>query len=103
MILANRSEAAQVSPGVSRNMLTATIISTLLVDLLTSTEESLDQQTAGLRFDIGLFARRVVGSSAWIGRTKSPRPGPLRGGGPLASQKKTFLCCDRSQGIRGIQ
>jgi putative phosphoribosyl transferase len=41
-------------------------IGTLLIDLLTGEEEKLDIQTAQLRFDINLLARRVSGITDWI-------------------------------------
>ncbi|SRR5579885_2569153 len=45
-------------------------IATLLFDLLTPDEEEVDLQTAHLRFDIGLLARRLVDTTDWI--LKSP-------------------------------
>jgi dienelactone hydrolase len=42
-------------------------LATLLVDLLTSSEASLDEVTAELRFDIDLLARRLFGTIDWIG------------------------------------
>ena len=44
---------------------------TLLFDLLTSEEESVDQQTAQFRFDIELLAKRLVGVTQWITRSSS--------------------------------
>ena len=44
------------------------MLGTLLIDLLTPDEESLDQQTAELRFDIGLLARRLLGAADWLAR-----------------------------------
>ena len=41
-------------------------VATILIDLLTEQEESLDIQTAELRFDIRLLARRLVGITDWI-------------------------------------
>ncbi|HTA42374.1 MAG TPA: hypothetical protein VK789_08005 [Bryobacteraceae bacterium] len=43
-------------------------IATILADLLTEEEEALDQQTAELRFDIGMLARRLIGITDWIER-----------------------------------
>jgi putative phosphoribosyl transferase len=39
---------------------------TLLMDLLTVDEEVLDHQTAHLRFDIALLARRLAAASTWV-------------------------------------
>jgi putative phosphoribosyl transferase len=41
-------------------------LATLLVDLLTLEEESIDQYTAHLRFDIGLLADRLSGATDWL-------------------------------------
>jgi putative phosphoribosyl transferase len=41
-------------------------IATLLFDLLTREEESVDQRTGELRFDIGLLAGRLVGATKWV-------------------------------------
>lgn len=41
-------------------------IATLLLDLLTEEEESLDRETAGLRFDIGLLAGRLRQATVWL-------------------------------------
>lgn len=41
-------------------------IGTLLFDLLTREEESVDQYTAELRFDIGLLAERLIGATRWV-------------------------------------
>jgi putative phosphoribosyl transferase len=41
-------------------------LATLLVDLLTLEEETIDALTAHLRFDIGLLAERLAGITDWI-------------------------------------
>jgi putative phosphoribosyl transferase len=41
-------------------------IATLLFDLLTEQEESLDEQTAELRFHIPFLANRLIGASHWV-------------------------------------
>ena len=41
-------------------------LATLLLDLLTSEEERLDEQTRQYRFDIDLLAGRVVGATDWL-------------------------------------
>src|SRR2546430_2815606 len=43
-------------------------VGTLLIDLLTRDEESVDLRTAHLRFDIGLLADRLVGASEWLAK-----------------------------------
>ena len=46
---------------------------TLLIDLLTREEETVDLQTAHLRFDIGLLAERLVGATDWLGQQPATR------------------------------
>ncbi|MGA8145848.1 MAG: phosphoribosyltransferase family protein [Candidatus Acidiferrales bacterium] len=41
-------------------------IATLLFDLLTRREESIDQYTGELRFDIAFLAKRLIGATKWI-------------------------------------
>ncbi|GAB3947557.1 dienelactone hydrolase family protein [Micromonospora vulcania] len=41
-------------------------LGTVLVDLLTPTEDEVDAQTAELRFDIGLLASRLAGVVDWL-------------------------------------
>lgn len=51
-------------------------LATFLVDLLTVDEEIADAETAHLRFDIGLLARRLVGVIDWL--TEQPATRELR-------------------------
>jgi putative phosphoribosyl transferase len=41
-------------------------VGTLLIDLLTKEEEQIDEQTRGLRFNIGLLAERLQKIGAWV-------------------------------------
>ena len=41
-------------------------LATMLVDLLTSDEEAVDERTRKLRFDIGLLADRLIGLTDWL-------------------------------------
>ena len=50
---------------------------TLLVDLLTKAEESVDMYTAEHRFDIDLLARRVVLATAWAGNLETLQDFPV--------------------------
>jgi putative phosphoribosyl transferase len=43
-------------------------LATLLIDLLTAEEESVDVRTAHLRFDIGMLAERLIGATDWLSR-----------------------------------
>ena len=48
-------------------------LATLLFDLLTAEEERIDIQTADLRFDIALLARRLAEATAWLKKDKDTR------------------------------
>jgi putative phosphoribosyl transferase len=68
VLFAHGSGSSRHSP---RNRYVAQIlqsqrIGTLLFDLLTRKEESIDQYTGQLRFDIPFLAKRLVGATQWI-------------------------------------
>jgi putative phosphoribosyl transferase len=68
VLFAHGSGSSRHSP---RNRYVAGILrkaglGTLLFDLLTPKEETIDLQTARLRFDIPLLAERVAGATAWL-------------------------------------
>ena len=68
VLFAHGSGSSRHSP---RNQYVAQVLqqaglATLLMDLLTIDEEALDAQTAELRFDIELLARRLVGATNWL-------------------------------------
>ncbi|HSQ24228.1 MAG TPA: dienelactone hydrolase family protein [Pyrinomonadaceae bacterium] len=68
VLFAHGSGSSRHSP---RNQFVARVIreagvGTLLFDLLTPQEESVDLYTAQLRFDIGLLARRLVSATNWL-------------------------------------
>ena len=48
-------------------------LATLLFDLLTDEEESVDMETARLRFDIGFLAGRLAGATSWVLRSPATR------------------------------
>jgi dienelactone hydrolase len=41
-------------------------LATLLIDLLTSTEEEIDMSTAEYRFNIDLLAERLIAATEWL-------------------------------------
>jgi dienelactone hydrolase len=68
VIFAHGSGSGRHSP---RNQYVAEVLqqaglATLLVDLLTTHEEQIDQQTLEYRFNIGLLAERLVGATDWL-------------------------------------
>jgi len=70
VLFAHGSGSSRLSP---RNQFVARTIreagvATLLFDLLTKDEETIDIQTAQLRFDIGFLAKRLIDATEWIHR-----------------------------------
>ena len=75
VLFAHGSGSSRHSP---RNRYVAQIlqserIGTLLFDLLTRQEESVDQFTGKLRFDIPFLAKRLVGATRWIANDSGTR------------------------------
>lgn len=71
VLFAHGSGSSRHSP---RNQFVAKIIreagvGTLLFDLLTVEEESVDAYTGHLRFDIGFLAKRLVSATNWLARS----------------------------------
>jgi putative phosphoribosyl transferase len=68
VVFAHGSGSGRFSPrnrAVARVLVRAGL-ATLLMDLLTAQEESVDLRTRHLRFDIGLLARRVIAAIDWL-------------------------------------
>jgi len=68
VVFAHGSGSSRHSP---RNRAVAAVLqdaglATLLMDLLTEEEERVDLQSAELRFDLDLLARRLVGAARWL-------------------------------------
>jgi len=68
VLFAHGSGSSRHSP---RNRYVASVLresglATLLMDLLSAQEEEIDEETAELRFDIPLLARRLVAATDWI-------------------------------------
>ena len=52
-------------------------LATLLVDLMTYDEETIDRQMAHLRFDISLLSERPMAVTDWLARYKDTRRFPI--------------------------
>lgn len=78
-------------------------IATLLFDLLTPEEEALDLQTAHLRFDIALLAKRLVRTTDWV--LKNPKLEGLKIGYFGASTGGTaalVAAADRPKAVKAV-
>jgi len=79
VLFAHGSGSSRHSP---RNKFVAGVLqnsglATLLLDLLTPEEESVDLRTRHLRFDIGLLAQRLVSATDWLARSRETSGLPL--------------------------
>ena len=71
VLFAHDSGKDRRSPGnrfVAQTLLNEAGLAALLIDLLTPQEESLDQQTRDLRFDVNLLSKRLIGATDWLRR-----------------------------------
>jgi dienelactone hydrolase len=84
-------------------------LATLLFDLLTREEETIDARTAELRFDIALLAKRLVDAADWIANQSDTRDLPIgyfgasTGGGAAlvaAAQRRDQIAAVVSRGGR---
>jgi pimeloyl-ACP methyl ester carboxylesterase len=75
VLFAHGSGSSRFSPRNRRvaRVLRERRIATLLFDLLTRDEEAFDLQTAALRFDTGLLAKRLVDATRWLDRLDEVR------------------------------
>lgn len=111
VLFAHGSGSGRFSP---RNRLVANIlqhqgIATLLVDLLTTEEEQIDERTRALRFDIPLLSQRLMQITDWITKDARTRSYPIGYFGAstgaaaaliAAAQKKKVISAVVSRGGR---
>ncbi len=78
-------------------------IATLLMDLLTSEEELIDEQTAELRFDIPFLAERVMGTIDWLKKNKEVKGFP-QGifGASTGAAAALIAAAKHPQGIKAV-
>ncbi len=79
ILFAHGSGSSRQSP---RNQYVAAVLresglATLLMDLLTPEEESVDQYSRHLRFDIELLAQRLIGATDWLRSEATTRELPI--------------------------
>lgn len=79
VVFAHGSGSSRLSPRNRRvaGALQDAGFGTLLLDLLTPTEEARDSATAELRFDIDLLAERLIGATEWVTGQSELRGMPL--------------------------
>ncbi len=79
VLFAHGSGSSRHSPrnGFVADALAEGNIASLLFDLLTPEEESVDRRTAALRFDIGLLAKRLVAATKWALEEPTVRDLPI--------------------------
>src|SRR5450759_511781 len=74
-------------------------LATLLMDLLTTAEERIDEQTGGgLRFDIGLLAGRLEAASGWVRANPSTHDLSIGYFGASTGAAAALVAADDQQG-----
>ncbi len=78
-------------------------LGTLLMDLLTSSEEAMDERTAHLRFDIEMLGRRLADAAAWVAAGTATRGMPIAYFGASTGAAAALLAAARApDGIGAI-
>ena len=103
IIFAHGSGSSRLSP---RNRMVARHLQeagfgTLLFDLLTRDEESLDNVTRALRFDIGFLAERLAAATEWLGSLGVARDLPLGYFGASTGAAAALVAAARHPGVIG--
>jgi dienelactone hydrolase len=76
---------------------------TLLMDLLTPREESVDSWTAQIRFDIGLLARRLVAATDWLAGNPQTRDLPVGYfGASTGAGAALVAAAERPEAVRAV-
>ena len=101
VLFAHGSGSSRHSP---RNRYVAQVLqaegfATLLFDLLTSQEESVDRETAELRFDIELLAKRLVDVTQWVTRHPTARTLPIGYFGASTGAAAALVAASRLPGL----
>jgi putative phosphoribosyl transferase len=105
VVFAHGSGSGRQSP---RNRFVADVLvtaglATLLIDLLTPEEEMIDLQTAELRFDVRLLAKRLRGMSDWLATEASTAELPIGYfGASTGAAAALIAAADRPERVRAI-
>ena len=105
VLFAHGSGSSRQSP---RNRYVAELLqqarlATLLLDLLTPEEEALDEQTAQLRFDIGLLGERLVLAADWLREHEQTRELPVGCfGASTGAAAALIAAAERRDAVRAV-
>jgi pimeloyl-ACP methyl ester carboxylesterase len=105
VLFAHGSGSSRHSP---RNQYVARVLrqagfGTLLLDLLTADEESVDQYTRHLRFDIELLALRLIGATDWLRQQTPTRELPIGYfGASTGAGAALMAAADRPDVVRAV-
>src|SRR5579885_2572433 len=105
VLFAHGSGSSRHSP---RNQYVASVLrqaglGTLLIDLLTSEEESVDLYTRHLRFDIEMLALRLIGATDWLRQAPETHELPIGCFGASTGAGAALLAAaDRPDAVRAV-
>jgi len=104
VVFAHGSGSSRTSP---RNRMVASVLNdagfaTLLVDLLTVAEESVDVRTRRLRFDIRLLAERLIAAGETVSRLPEIARLPVGLFGASTGAAAALVAATRAEGVRAV-
>ncbi len=77
-------------------------LSTLMLDLLTSQEETIDELNGHLRFDVELLALRVAQAIEWLGIDASTHELPIGLFGASTGSAAALIACAKSPSVKAV-
>jgi len=104
VVFAHGSGSSRMSP---RNRMVASVLNdagfaTLLIDLLTVAEETVDVRTRRLRFDIGLLAERLLAAGDTVARMPEAARLPMGLFGASTGAAAALMAATRADEVRAV-
>jgi putative phosphoribosyl transferase len=104
VLFAHGSGSSRLSP---RNQFVAQVLqdagmATLLLDLLTEQEETIDRNTAQLRFDVELLAERLLSAIEWIGSHREFQGARVGLFGASTGAAAALIAASESKGVTAV-
>ncbi len=104
VLFAHGSGSSRLSPrnGYVAGVLNEAGFATLLLDLLTETEEAEDQVTGELRFDVDLLAGRLIGATEWAATQHSLSGLPVGYFGASTGAAAALIAASGDRSIKAV-
>jgi dienelactone hydrolase len=105
VVFAHGSGSGRFSPRnrAVANVLVQAGLATLMMDLLTAEEETIDLRTRQLRFDIALLGRRVIATIDWLARDATAKELPVGCfGASTGAAAALIAAAERPERVRAV-